>query len=373
VSGGRGRAVVVGAGIVGAACARALAADGLDVVLVDDRPVGSGATAAGMGHVVAMDDSEAQFALCRRSQALWDELVARAGGRVESTRSGTLWVAADDEEMAEVGRKARFFADHGVPAEILDARQLAEAEPQLRPGLAGGLRIPGDSVVYPPTAAQFLVDEAVALGATLRIGPAVEAISGREARLSDGTTVGADLVVNAGGARAVALTPGLPIRPRKGHLVITDRHPGFARHQVLELGYLRSAHGPDRDSVAFNVQPRPTGQLLIGSSRQYDVEDPTIDPAMLRRMVDRALLYMPGLAHLSAIRAWTGFRAATPDSLPLIGPHPDEPGLFLAAGHEGLGITTSLATAELIADLIAGRPQAIPAEPYQPARFLAVA
>ena len=363
--------MVVGAGIVGAACARALAADGHEVIVLDARPAGGGATAAGMGHVVAMDDSESQFALCRRSQLLWADLVARAGGRVESTRFGTLWVAADDDEMAEVARKARFFADRGVPAEVLDARQLAEAEPHLRPGLAGGLRVPDDSVVYPPTAARFLIDEAIALGAVAQVGRPVTALSGRSASLLGGSTIGADFVVNACGVGASRLTPGLPIRPRKGHLVITDRHPGFARHQILELGYLKSAHGSDHDSVAFNVQPRPTGQLLIGSSRQFDVSDPDIDAAMLQKMVDRALLFMPGLARLSAIRAWAGFRAATPDSLPLIGPHPDDPCLLLATGHEGLGITTSLGTAELIADHIAGRGGAIPIDPYLPSRCLA--
>jgi glycine/D-amino acid oxidase-like deaminating enzyme len=82
---------------------------------------------------------------------------------------------------------------------------------------------------------------------------------------------------------------------------------------------------------------------------------------------------MPGLGKLSAIRAWTGLRAATPDSLPLIGPHPDEPGLFLATGHEGLGITTSLGTGELLADLILWRPSVIPPEPYLPSRFASVA
>ena len=95
---------------------------------------------------------------------------------------------------------------------------------------------------------------------------------------------------------------------------------------------------------------------------------------MVRKMIDRALLYMPGLGPTPPrVRTWTGFRAATPDSLrDLSGPHPDDPRLLLAAGHEGLGITTSLGTAELIADHLAGRETAIPAEPYLPSRFLAV-
>jgi len=368
-----GRVAIVGAGIVGAACARALAREGFAVVVLDDRPIGSGATAAGMGHVVAMDDSEAQFALCRYSQTLWDDLAREDPPGLEATRSGTLWVAADDEEWAEVGRKARFYADRGVQAEALDAKALALAEPNLRPGLAGGLRVPGDSVVYPPCAASYLIGQAVRLGAEVRLGAPVVAIGEGRAHLADGSLIEADLVLNAAGTRATRLTPGLAIRPRKGHLVITDRHPGFVTHQVLELGYLKSAHGSHAASVAFNVQPRSTGQLLIGSSRQYDSEDPAVEPAMLRRMIDRALLYMPGLAGLAAIRAWTGFRAATPDSLPIIGPHPDDPRTYLAAGHEGLGITTALGTAELIADDLAGREPRIPAEPYRPSRFLAVA
>ena len=369
MSQGQGRAIIVGAGIVGAACARTLARDGWDVVVLDNKPIGSGATAAGMGHVVAMDDSEAQFALCRYSRDLWDDLAPDLPASVELTRAGTLWVASDAEEMAEVDRKAQFFAERGVEAEAVDAVRLRHLEPNLRPGLLGGFRVPGDSVVYPPTAAAYFIQRAESAGARFTLGAPVERIGGGWVELADGTRIVGDLVVNAAGARAAHLTPGLPIRSRKGHLVITDRHPNFIHHQILELGYLKSAHGSDHDSVAFNVQPRATGQLLIGSSRQYDVTDPGVEPHMIRRMVDQAVKFMPGLAHLAAIRAWTGFRAATPDSLPIIGPHPDVPGLFLAAGHEGLGITTSLGTAEILADLIAGRPSAICTEPYLPSRF----
>ncbi len=365
----QGRAIIVGAGIVGAACARTLARDGWDVLVVDSRPIGSGATAAGMGHIVAMDDSEAQFALCRYSRDLWDELAPKLPASVEFTRAGTLWVASDEEEMAEVDRKARFFADRGVEAEAVGADRLRQLEPNLRSGLLGGFRVPGDSVIYPPSASAFLIERAQSQGARFELAPPIRAISGHWVERDDGSKLAGDLVVNAAGARAAHLTPGLAIRPRKGHLVITDRHPGFVHHQILELGYLKSAHGSDHDSVAFNVQPRATGQLLIGSSRQYDVTDPAVEPHMLRRMIDQALRFLPGLAHLSAVRAWTGFRAATPDSLPIIGPHPEVPGLFLAAGHEGLGITTSLGTAELLADLIADRPSAISTEPYSPSRF----
>ncbi len=365
-----GRVAVVGAGIVGAAIARALTSDGFRVTVIDSRPIGSGATAAGMGHIPVMDDSEAQFALCRYSQSLWDELADRLPASVEFDRCGTLWVATDDEEMAEVHRKKQFYDERGLEARVLDSKQVAEAEPNLRAGLAGGLVIPRDQVIYPPCAAQFLLDEAVAGGAEVKIGTPVQAIDGRSVTLATGKKIEADAVVNAAGWQAVALTPGLVVRPRKGHLVITDRYPGYLHHQVLELGYLKSAHGSDHDSVAFNVQPRRTGQLLVGSSRQFDVSDPKVDNHILKRMIDRAVEYMPGIAVLSAIRVWTGFRAATPDSLPVIGPHPEIDGLFLATGHEGLGITTSLGTAALISAHLTGQDAAIDPTPYLPSRLM---
>ena len=67
--------------------------------------------------------------------------------------------------------------------------------------------------------------------------------------------------------------------------MITDRYPGFVHHQLVELGYLKSAHSVTADSVAFNVQPRQTGQILIGSSRQYGNEDSAVDQAMLTAML----------------------------------------------------------------------------------------
>ena len=364
---------IVGAGIVGAACARALAAAGRRVLVVDSHLVGGGATGAGMGHIVVMDDSPAQMALNRYSQRLWNELADQLPVGCEFEICGTIWVAADDEEMAEVRRKHALFAEQGIETFVLDERGLHEAEPNLRDGLAGGLRVPGDSVIYPPTAARWLMDRAQEHGAELLLGATVVEMDGRGMQLSDGRRIDAAMTVNAAGSLAPQLTAGLPVRPRKGHLIITDRYPGFVRHQLLELGYLKSAHESNADSVAFNVQPRKTGQLLIGSSRQFDSETLDVDPPMVERMIARSLEYMPGLEKLSAIRTWTGFRAATPDSLPLIGPHPEIPGLYIATGHEGLGITTSLATARLLVDPLLGRPTAIPVEPYLPARFLTAA
>ena len=360
--------LIVGAGIVGAACADAFAERGLRVAVVDRDVVGSGATAAGMGHIVVMDDSDAQFALTHYSQQLWRQLRAELPEDVEYESTGTVWVAADEEEMAEVRRKREYYQKRKVAVEALDADQLREVEPNLRDGLAGGLLVPGDMVLYPPCAARFLLARAQQRGAKLRVGASVTQISEGSIRLNDGQDIAGGIVVNAAGANAADLTAGIEIKKRKGHLVITDRYPGFVRHQLVELGYLKSAHSVSSDSVAFNVQPRRTGQILIGSSRQYGAEHKEVDQGILTKMVRRAHEYLPALGTMSAVRVWTGFRAATPDKLPLIGPCPGYKSVYLATGHEGLGITTSLGTARILADQVTGAKPEIAIEPYLPSR-----
>jgi len=360
--------VIVGAGIVGAACADEFARRGMGVAVVDRDVVGSGATAAGMGHIVVMDDSEAQFALTRYSQQLWQQLRAELPDDVEYEQCGTIWVAADEEEMEAVRRKRAFYGERGVPTEVLDSRALERLEPNLRQGLAGGLLVPEDVVLYPPCAARFLMERAMRQGAVLRLGTLVVEIGQGRVRLGDGTELEGGILVNAAGAWSAEFTAGVEIKKRKGHLVITDRYAGFLRHQLVELGYLKSAHSVTSDSVAFNVQPRRTGQILIGSSRQYGAEHKEVDHRMLTWMLGRAQQYMPAIGSMSAVRTWTGFRAATPDKLPLIGPWAGDRSLFLATGHEGLGITTSLATARILVDQIMGAKAGIPIEPYLPSR-----
>jgi D-hydroxyproline dehydrogenase subunit beta len=361
--------VVAGGGIVGTGCALAFAQTGLHVALVERDVVGGGATAAGMGHIVVMDDSEAQFALTRRSQQLWHELSTSLPATAEFETTGTIWVAADDEELAEAERKQAYLQQRSISSRMLSSSELCALEPNLRPGLPGGLLVAEDAIVYPPVVALHLARALQSLGSEVITGRRIVRFAHGEAELDDGTRLRAPHLVNALGADASACTPGIPVKKRKGHLAITDRYPGFVRHQLVELGYLKSAHSISSDSVAFNVQPRKTGQILIGSSRQYGNDDSSVNQAIVSSMLERAQLYMPGIASLNVIRIWTGFRAATPDKLPLIGPAAGDNTLWLATGHEGLGITTALATAELLACAFASTEPRISPEPYLPCRF----
>ena len=363
--------LIVGAGIVGSAVARECALIGWRVGVIEGGTPAGGATAAGMGHVVVMDDSPAQLALTAFSRSLWQRDSGMLPKSVEYENRGTIWVAADDEEMAEVHARQKAYEEAGIEAQVLTAAELADKEPNLRRGLTGGLLVPGDSVVYPPAAAGFYLAEARRLGAEVFLARAMSASQG-QVLLSDGVSLVAERIVLAVGTEC-DLLPSLPIQKRKGHLVITDRYPGFLHHQLVELGYLKSAHKVTSDSVAFNIQPRQTGQLLLGSSRQYGNEEPKAEAEMLRRMIDRATEYMPGLEKLSVLRVWTGFRAATADKLPLIGPAAglsEDRSLWLAAGFEGLGITNAPGAARLLIDGMLGRESAIDARPYLPARLM---
>lgn len=359
--------LILGAGIIGAACAYECANAGMRVGVVEPATPAGGASGSGMGHLVVMDDSPAQLALTHYSRDLWRALRSALPPGVEYEECGTLWVAADAEEMAEVLSKKNTCTRSGIAAEVLDEKALRDAEPNLRPGLAGALLVPNDGVIYPPAAVAYFLSSAQQRGATFIRGKRAIRAAANEVLLEDSTRLKAGHIVIATGTDRT-LCPGLKVQPRKGHLMITDRHPGFVRHQLVELGYLKSAHSLTEDSVAFNLQPRKTGQCLIGSSRQFGDLSPRVDQSILRKILDRAVDYVPALRALSVIRVWTGFRPATPDKLPYIGPTRD-PSVLVAIGFEGLGITNAPGAARLVLHHLTGRDTPIAPDAFLPDRI----
>lgn len=357
--------LIIGGGILGAACAAAFATTQARILVVEAEVIGGGATAAGMGHLVVMDDNPAELAITNWSCQLWRELVKADPKAHEYSPCGTLWLAADDEEMQAAQHKANTMAAQGVHSEILDAPALYAAEPQLAPGLAGGLLVRGDAIVYPPKSSQLLFQQA---GVEIRRAKVV-ALQDHTAIFADGSQIKAEMILVANGIGVTQLCPELPLRAKQGHIAITDRYPGLIRHQLVELSYIKSAHASEGDSVAFNLQPRPSGQLMLGSSRQYERSERALDWAILRKMLARACEFVPGIAQLNLIRCWNGIRCASPDGLPLLGPHPQRPGIWLACGHEGLGVTTALASAQLLLAQFLQQAAKIDHRPYLPQRF----
>lgn len=361
--------IVVGAGVVGAACAMYAAQRGLAVLVLDAGSPAGGATSAGMGHIVVMDDSPAQLELTAYSRGLLAGLELELPHSAEYQRCGTLWVAATEAELDDARIKCALYQSQGLRAELLDAAALAGAEPSLRPGLAGALLVPDDGVLYQPAFTRWLLQRAVRSGASVRTGVQVQSLARHGVQSTDGLVAGGAVLV-AAGVDTVRLLPSLPIVPRKGHLAVTARLPGLVHHQLVELGYVRSAHVMSGESVAFNVQPRRTGQLLIGSSRELVGCEMSINRELLGRMLERAVSFMPRLTQIDVLRVWTGLRPATPDKLPFIGRCRDRENTWAAAGHEGLGITTALGTGALVAALLAGDVAPISPEPYRLDRAL---
>ena len=188
------------------------------------------------------------------------------------------------------------------------------------------------------------------------------------ARLADGRLLRARHIVIAAGNASATLLPGLPLKPRKGQLLITERYPQRIRHQLVELGYIRSAHAAMAIPSHSMSSPRhrPVADWFVPPVHDTD---PAINWPLLQAMLSRALEYLPSLRQLQALRSWAGFRPATPDKLPLLGKVPGHSRLWLATGHEGLGITTALASAHLLADLLCEQAPALDPTPYNPSRF----
>jgi glycine/D-amino acid oxidase-like deaminating enzyme len=365
---------IVGGGIVGCACAHAASRAGLRVAVFESRRVGAGATAAAMGHLVTIDDDPAEFALARLSMRLWREWDGWAD--IERRTTGTLWLAENDaQRRAALAKQARLQAA-GLEADWLRAEDLDNVEPRLARDLAGALRVASDEVVFGPEMATRLAADVRAAGGRVEEMRPVTALHDDGLQLADGTRVSAGLVLLAAGCDSARLWPGesaLPVRPRKGQLAITDRYPGYLRHALVELGYIAAAHGDADESVAFNVQPRASGQVLLGSSRSFSDTSPGVDARLMSRMVRRAQRFLPGIGALQMLRCWAGFRPATPDGRPLIGRIPGRDRLWVATGHEGLGLTTATGTASVWLDLLRGRTPAVDPAPYDPARFDAAA
>ena len=305
--------VVIGAGLVGAACAHALASAGHDVCVVDRAGPAAGTTAGGEGNILVSDKvpgPEARLAL--RSTRLWEELADRAAGRFEFEQKGGLVVAHDDEQLAALRALAQGQHSAGIHSEFLDGPGLVAAEPHISPGLPGGVFYPQDCQVQPMLAASWLLAEASRLGAHLAWGADVLAGDVGDGRITAVQTsrgrIAAGAVVNAAGPWsglvAERLGGGLPIRPRRGHVLVTEPLPPLIRHKVYESDYVTTVMS-DSDDVQCSavVEGTKSGTVLIGSSREFAGFDRRPSLRVLAAMATRATAIFPFLAGVRVLRS----------------------------------------------------------------------
>jgi D-hydroxyproline dehydrogenase subunit beta len=372
--------VVVGAGMVGAACAYHLAREGLTVAVVDRGSVAGGTTGAGEGNILVSDKEPGpELGLALLSNRLWRSLAAEVGAAAELEAKGGLVVAGAPPALAALGELARRQAAAGVQAVAVAGADLHAEEPHLAPGLAGGFLYPQDMQVQPMLAAAHLLRLARAKGVTALLGCEVTGIlQGSAARVRGVTTsqgtISADMVVNAagtwGGEVAGLAGVRLPVLPRRGFILVTEPLPRVIRHKVYTADYVAnvasSAAGLETSTV---VEGTASGTVLIGASRERVGFDPSVSWPVLGRLARQAIALFPFLAEVRVLRAYRGFRPYCPDHLPVIGPDPRVPGLFHACGHEGAGIGLAPATGRLIAQAATGADPDLPLHPFAPDRF----
>ncbi len=331
-------AIVVGAGICGAAAAFFLHERGMEVLLLDRGAVSGGTTGLGEGNVLVCDKPpgpERELALLGRD--LWVEL----GERFPAAR---------------VARKGALLLDHP------DGADAAQLEPALAPGVRV-LHEPEDLQVDPSGLTR-------ALAAELRVreGTAVVSVERGSVTLEGGERLACEHVVVAAGPWAAALT-GLPVEPRKGQLVALAAPRELIRHKLIEAAYVDAVAGGDEGlAVAVVVEQTLDGaEILVGSSRERVGFEPTVREEVTQAMLARAARFVPALSELPVTRSWCGFRPWLPDGLPAVGQLSS--GVWTSTGHEGAGVCLGPISGRLLAQMICGgRPDLDPA-PFDPCRF----
>ena len=372
-------AVVIGAGIVGAACCYYLARAGLKVAVIERGAVAAGTTGAGEGNILVSDKEPGpELELAQLSVRLWRQLDGELGPDAELEPKGGLVVAAGPDERRQLDEFAAAQAAAGVEVRAVGPAGLRDLEPHLAGGLAGGVLYPEDMQVQPMMAAALMLRAAKDLGAELRLHEevtAIETAAGRVAGVRTSTGgLSAGLVVNAAGTWAGELAAraglALPVLPRRGFIVVTEPLPRMIRHKVYTADYVTNvASGSAGLEISTVVEATASGTVLIGASRERVGFDRTSSMKIVGTLAARAVRLFPVLAGVRAIRFYRGFRPYCPDHLPVIGADTRLPGLLHACGHEGAGVGLAPATGHLIAQIVTGQTAPVSLAPFDPGRF----
>ena len=360
--------IVLGAGVVGLCAARALAAEGARVLVVERGRVGEEASGAAAGMLLAQADIghgsrllETALLARARHAALAPELEKETGIAVERSAHGVLEVAFTEAEEAALRDRAGWQRSRGLSVETLAGEDIREAEPNLNPEVRSGLFFADDRSVDNVRLVRALAASAVARGASLLCGRPVTRLAlegGRVAGVWAGSErFEAPVVVNATGAWAGQL-PGdpkpPPVEPVRGHIVAFDLAPGLLRHVVCShRGYL---------------VPRADGRLLAGSTVERAGFDKSVTAGALRAVLAIALEIVPMLAEVRIAESWAGLRPGTPDGLPIVGKGAVE-GLIHAAGLFRNGILLGPLVGEAVARLALGRDPGLDLSAFDPDRF----
>lgn len=375
--------LIVGAGIIGAACARALTLAGLAVTVVDRSAAASGTSARGEGNLLVSDKGPgAELRLAQYAGSLWPDLRAELAAElgpafpsIEYEQKGGLVVATTTAGAAPLLAFAATQRDAGVDARAVSVTEALVLEPDLNPAITAAVHYPEDAQVQPVVATEALLASARAHGAVVRTG--VEVIGpllGGDGRITGVRTSAGDMpagavLVAAGpwsGDVAALLGVHLPVLPRRGVVLVTTRMPHRIFHKVYDGDYFGATQSSDASlQTSSVVESTASGTVLIGSSREQIGFDERLRVPVLQELAVKALRVFPFLATASIMRSYGGFRPFMPDHLPVIGADHRASGLWHASGHEGAGIGLSLATAEMLVAEMLGTVPPTDAAPFR--------
>jgi glycine oxidase len=365
------KAIVMGGGIIGCSVAWRLAAEGVVTTVLERGRVGREASWAAAGMIAPQAEAEGPgpfFDFCMKARdtfdGIVDRLVREGGVDPEYDRAGILYVALDADERVQLERRASWQRSVGAPLEELSGAEARRVEPMLSPEAVYAIRMPTNRRTDNRKLTQAYAAAACKAGAEFVEGARVEALATRGERavgvlMDDGSTLEADVVVNAAGAWAGEIR-GLEADRVKLHPV---------RGQIVCFEVAPETIGPALFSLRGYVVPRRDGRLLAGSTMEEAGYDKSVTLAGLDKIARGAAAIVPTLGAATFREAWAGLRPATRDLLPVLGFSPSVSNVLWAAGHFRSGILLSAITGEIIADLVKGRRPAVELSAFSAARF----
>ncbi len=372
--------VVIGGGIIGTCCAYYLAKEGLKVTLVERGEICSEASKSSQGHLFLWELPEINIILAKASIKLYWQLNKELNFDIELRNTGSMSIADSPEAFNSLKNTVEELRSAGVVCELLDSGEFTKREPNVTPDIAGGAYFPEDGQLNPLLATIAIAQAAKILGAELKTETGVTGIelSPDKSKVTGVQTnngkISTKYVVNAAGAWSGKIGEmagiNIPVVPRKGNLIVVENVPDdFINCKIIiASGYLDSLKTDNKVAVAANVQQTTCGNLLLGSSREFAGFNKEVDPEVISEIAKRCLKFFPALENLNTIRSWAGLRPYSPDMIPIISDSPVE-GFYIAAGHEGVGITMGPITGKLIAQLITKQKTELPLEQLSVNRF----
>ncbi|MFZ7759121.1 NAD(P)/FAD-dependent oxidoreductase [Bacillus thuringiensis] len=378
--------LIIGGGIIGCSIAYYTSKYGRDVTIIEKGEFVSGTSSRCDGNILAIDKDpgfDSQMSLV--SQKLVTDLSEELEHSFEYRAPGSILVCESDEEMEAAQQWVNRQKKAGLPFRMLDRQDIREESPFFADDLLGGLECATDSTVNPYLLAFSLLSEAQKFGAKAFKQTEVKSMkietNGSFVVETTNGTFTAKQVVNAAGVWAPKigqmLNVNIPIEPRKGHIIVASRQQHVGRRKVMEFGYLISKFGGKRKvdaltekyGVALVFEPTESQNFLIGSSREFVGFHTRINNEVIKCIANRAIRFYPKMADMMVIRSYAGLRPWTEDHLPIISRVEHIPNYFIAAGHEGDGISLAAVTGKVIEELLNEKETIIPIEPLRLSRF----